>query len=92
VKIDLGRLRLGVFLRGPIVISLEAGEFLRVEPDEPVEVRCQAGRLWITRERSAEDLWLRDGESARVEAVGLTLVEAVHMTRLSIGRAAPATL
>ena len=97
MKIDLGTLRLGALLRGPgvpsgagfnIVISLEAGEFLRLESGEGVQVRCEAGRLWITREEDAEDVWLRDGESALVDARGLTLIEAVNLTTPSIGRPA----
>jgi hypothetical protein len=95
VKIDLGTMRLGALLRGPrlapgpaspLVISLEAGEFLRLESDEDVHVRCRAGKLWITREKDGGDLWLRDGESAVVDPRGLTLIEAVGLTTLSIGR------
>jgi hypothetical protein len=71
-----------------MVISLEAGEFLRLEPGDEVDVRCRAGKLWITREEDREDVWLRGGESARVDAKGLTLIEAVGLTTLSIGRAA----
>ena len=66
------------------LFSLEAGEFLRLEPGERVEVRCQAGRLWITREASPEDLWLSGGESAIVDPRGLTLVEAVGLAHLAI--------
>ena len=94
MKIDLGTLRLGGKLRGPrlapgsgsrIVISLEAGEFLRLESDEDVHVRCREGKLWITREKDREDLWLRNGESAVDDPRGLTLIEAVDLTTLSIG-------
>ena len=87
MRIDLGTLRLGALLRGSMVISLEAGEFLRLEPGGDVEVRCDSGRLWITREDDATDLWLRGGEAARVDPRGLTLVEAVGLTKVSIGRA-----
>ena len=88
MKIDLGTLRLGAHLRGPIVISLESGEFLRLEPGPDVQVRCDSGRLWITREEDPADTWLQGGESARVDPRGLTLIEAVGITKLSIGRAA----
>ena len=93
MRFDLGTLRLGARLKGAaappgapfhIVFSLEAGEFLRLEPGEEVEVRCQAGRLWITREDALEDLWLSGGEAAIVDPAGLTLVEAVGQTHLSI--------
>ena len=86
MRIDLGTLRLGAHLSGPMVISLEAGEFLRLEEQEGIEVRCEAGRLWITDETSSRDVWLRDGEGAVLEGGGLTLVEAVDFTRLRIGR------
>lgn len=71
-----------------MVISLESGEFLRLEPGEDIEVRCASGRLWITREEDPTDLWLQGGETARVDPRGLTLIEAVGVTRLSIGRPA----
>jgi len=86
MRIDLGTLKLGAHLRGPMVISLEAGEFLRLEDQERVEVRCEAGKLWITRESHPGGVWLGGGESARLEGRGLTLVEAMGATRLRIGR------
>ena len=96
MRIDLGTLRLGAHLRGGVpsgagcdtVISLEAGEFLRLEDQDRVEVRCEAGRLWITRENDPGDLWLARGEAARLDGRGLTLVEAMGATRVRIGRVA----
>lgn len=88
MKVDLGTLRLGALLKGPMVISLESGEFLRLEPGEDVEVRCASGRLWITREEDPADVWLEGGERALVDPRGLTLIEAVGVTQLSIGRPA----
>jgi hypothetical protein len=90
VTIDLGTLRLGALLRAPIVISLEAGELLRIESDRGIDVRCESGKLWITREEDPRDLWLRQGESAQVDPRGLTLVEAVGITRLRLGHPTPA--
>lgn len=88
MKIDLGTLRVGARLRGPLVISLEAGEFLRLEEPQGVEVRCESGRLWITAEDDPRDVWLRDGEAAILPRGGLTLIEAVDLTRVRIGRRA----
>ena len=88
MRIDLGTLRLGALVKGPIVISLESGEFLRLAPGDDVQVRCASGRLWITREADPADTWLKGGESARVDPRGLTLIEAVGLTTVSIGRAA----
>ena len=86
MKIDLGTLRLGAQLRGPLVISLEPGEFLRVEDGAQVAVRCEDGRLWITGERDLADVWLDRGQDALLGGPGLTLIEAVRATRLRIGR------
>jgi len=90
VTVDLGTLRLGALLGAPIVISLEAGELLRLESDRGIDVRCESGKIWITREEDPRDLWLRKGESALVAPRGLTLVEAVGITRLRLGHATPA--
>ena len=95
MKIDLGTLRLGANLRGAgvpsgagsdIVISLEPGEFLRLEDGSGVALRCEEGRLWITGEKDPADLWLDGGDHALLGGPGLTLIEAVCATRLRIGR------
>ena len=86
MKIDLGTLKLGAHLRGPMVLSLEAGEFLRFEEQRGVRVLCEAGRLWVTESERGEDTWLEGGQDARFESEGLTLVEAVQPTRLRIER------
>jgi hypothetical protein len=86
MRIDLGTLRLGVNLRGPLVISLEPGEFLRLEDEARVALRCEEGRLWVTAERDPADVWLGNGEHAVLGGAGLTLIEAVCATRLRIGR------
>ena len=86
MTLDLGTLRLGAHLRGPIVISLEPGEFLRLEDQPRVQLRCEEGRLWITGEQDPADLWLRPGDAALLGGPGLTLIEAVCATRLRIGR------
>ena len=86
MKIDLGTLRLGAHLRGAMVISLEPGEFLRLEDEARVALRCEEGRLWVTGEKDRADVWLRNGEDAVLGGPGLTLIEAVCATRLRIGR------
>ena len=87
MKVDLGTLRLGAHLRGPMVLSLEEGEFLRFEEPRGVRVSCQAGRLWVTETARGQDVWLEPGQHARFDAEGLTLVEAVRPTTLRIERA-----
>jgi hypothetical protein len=86
VKIELGTLRLAAQQRGPIVISLEPGEFLRLEDEACVRLRCEEGRLWVTSEKDPADVWLGNGEHALLGGRGLTLIEAVCATRLRIGR------
>jgi hypothetical protein len=90
VKVDLGTLKLGAHLRGPMVLSLEEGEFLRFEQQAGVRVRVESGRLWITETERPDDVWLEGGEFAHFGSGGLTLVEAVHPTTLRIERAQPA--
>ena len=86
MKVDLGTLKLGAHLRGPMVLSLEEGEFLRFEEQAGVRVRVESGRLWVTESSRPEDVWLEDGEHARFDTEGLTLVEAVKPTTLRIER------
>ena len=88
MRVDLGTLKLGAHLRGPMVLSLEEGEFLRFEEQSGVRVRVESGRLWITESDRGDDVWLADGEHARFDADGLTLVEAVRPTTLRIERVA----
>jgi hypothetical protein len=88
VRIDLGTLKLGAHLKGPMVLSLEAGEFLRFEQQNGVRLRCETGRLWVTEAARGEDVWLEDGQAARFGADGLTLVEAIRPTTLRIERIA----
>ena len=86
MKVDLGTLKLGAHLRGPMVLSLEEGEFLRFEQQAGVRVRVESGRLWVTESDRGDDVWLEGGEHARFDADGLTLVEAVRPTTLRIER------
>ena len=88
MRIDLGTLKLGAHLRGPMVLSLEPGEFLRFEEQDGVRVRVESGRLWVTESARGDDVWLEDGQDARFGAEGLTLIEAVRATTLRIERAA----
>ena len=88
MTINLGTLKLGARLRGDLVISLEQGEFLRLEEPEGVEVRCESGKLWITHENDVRDHWIGRGEAASLSARGSTLIEAMSLTTLRIGRPA----
>ncbi len=81
---DLGMMPLAGMLRGPVVVSLEEGEFLRLAHPKDTKVSVESGKLWITQPSRAEDVWLQDGQDARLDEPGPALVEAVRMTRLRI--------
>jgi hypothetical protein len=83
-KVDLGTMPLGGTLSGPVVVSLEEGEFLRLSKPQGTQVLVESGRLWITQPSRNEDVWLQDGERTELQEPGPALVEAVRMTRLRI--------
>lgn len=68
-------------------LALAPGELLRLDAAHAVEVRCDAGRLWITEEAQPRDVWLRAGERATLAGCGVTLVEATEASRLRIADA-----
>ncbi len=65
-------------------LALAAGELLRLEAPEALEVRCESGRLWITETDRPDDVWLRAGESALLRGEGAVVLEAVEGARLSL--------
>jgi hypothetical protein len=65
-------------------LKLGAGEVLRLDDAEGVEVACDAGRVWITEERGLDDVWLRAGQSVRLARRGLTVMEATQAARVRI--------
>ena len=84
LRVDLGTMPLAGNLRGPVVVSLESGEFLRLARPAGTQVTCESGQLWITQPSRAEDVWLNDGDRTRLQEPGPALVEAVRMSRLRI--------
>ena len=83
-RVDLGTMPLAGALAGPVVVSLEEGEFLRLARPAGARVTVESGKLWITQPSRAEGVWLQDGQHARLDEPGPALVEAIHMTRLRI--------
>jgi ferric-dicitrate binding protein FerR (iron transport regulator) len=71
-------------------LELAQGELVRLESEGTFEVACDEGRVWLTEESNARDVWLTPGQCARVSGRGLALVEAVRRARIRIG--APALL
>jgi len=57
-------------------LTLARGSLLRLDAARGVEVSVQRGRVWITRESDARDLWVSAGESVQVAGAGLALLEA----------------
>jgi hypothetical protein len=65
-------------------LNLAAGEVLRLDDAEGVEVACDSGRVWITEERGRDDVWLRAGQSVRLARRGLAIMEATQAARIRI--------
>ena len=74
----------------PAGAALGAGEILRIECPRGLEVRCEAGHLWITEEAQPDDVWLAPGQRVRLIGTGLALLEAKGPARLTISRVAHA--
>jgi Protein of unknown function (DUF2917) len=69
---------------GRFTFALGAGELARLERAAGLEVACESGRVWITEERDAADLWLDAGQSVRLRGSGLALIEATDAARVRI--------
>lgn len=65
-------------------IELRGGELLRLESPRGLEVRCDAGHLWITEEAQPDDVWLAPGQRVRLVGQGLAVLEAKGAARLRI--------
>lgn len=71
--------------RIPSQVALAAGEILRIEaPRGELDVRCEAGHVWITEEALPDDVWLAAGQRVRLVGDGLALLEAKGDARLRI--------
>ena len=67
-------------------LAMSPGGVIRVDRAIGVEVACDAGRIWITEERSPHDVWLAAGETVRLAGRGLAIVEAVAGSTVRICR------
>jgi hypothetical protein len=70
--------------RSSLRLVLDAGELVRFDAARGVEVACESGRLWITEEDQARDVFLDEGQSVRLSGRGVALLEAVRQTRVRI--------
>jgi len=67
-------------------LTLAPGELVRVDHAIGVEVAVDAGRVWVTEERSSDDVWLAAGQRVRLTGNGLAIVEAVRGSAVRISR------
>jgi hypothetical protein len=67
-------------------LRLARGALVRLDASRGVEVSVRCGRVWITQERDARDLWLTAGESVQLEGEGLALIEADRDAHVRIER------
>ena len=63
-------------------VRLDCGNVLRVRDGHATMVRALSGVLWITEERSTEDIVLLRGDVHRIENQGMTLVLAHRASRV----------
>ncbi|MGV3755805.1 MAG: DUF2917 domain-containing protein [Verrucomicrobiota bacterium] len=60
-------------------IRLAKGELHTLDLDSAVqEITVRSGSFWITREGEGKDYLLKTGESLRVPAEGMTVIEALQ--------------
>jgi hypothetical protein len=57
-------------------LALARGDLVRLDAARGVDVSVESGRVWITQERDARDLWLTAGDSVHLDGQGLALLEA----------------
>jgi hypothetical protein len=69
-----------------VTLALVAGELARLESAAGLEVACESGRVWITEERDASDVWLDAGQRVRLRGEGLALIEATRHARVRLER------
>ena len=70
--------------RVPSQLALAPGEVLRIPSPRGLEVKCEAGHLWITEEAQPDDVWLGPGQRVRLVGEGLAVLEAKGAARLRI--------
>jgi len=72
------------------VVSLEAGETLTLQDAEGTSLLARTGTVWVTEEGSAEDRILNPGEATVIARGGLTVVQALKPSWISLGKAVAA--
>jgi hypothetical protein len=65
------------------MMKLQRGELLRIGHGAGARVTAHAGKVWITERANPRDVVLAPGESFRLGATGLVLVEALTDSTIS---------
>lgn len=65
-------------------VALEAGGMLRVLDGRGLRILASEGQVWVTQDGCARDTVLRTGESLRIENDGLTLVQAMRSSAITL--------
>jgi hypothetical protein len=66
------------------LLTLEAGQLLSLDDACGTRIEPREGSVWITEEGEARDFVVGPGEAFLVTRRGLTLVQALHATRLAL--------
>jgi hypothetical protein len=64
--------------------DLADGEILQLADARGTTIHARLGTLWLTQHRDVRDIVLEPGESFRIDASGLTLVQAHRAARVSV--------
>jgi hypothetical protein len=59
-------------------IGLTRGQIARIDNGKGMRLRVEAGSVWITEERSADDVCLKTGEAYRIDNPGKTLISTLR--------------
>jgi hypothetical protein len=70
--------------------TMPRGRLLRIEEGTDTVVRVREGAVWLTQEGDGHDRYLRAGDSFRLDRPGLTIVQALRNTTLSVSVPRPA--
>ena len=65
-------------------VALASGDLLRLQAPRGLEVKVEAGHLWITEQDQRDDVWLAAGQRVRLVGDGLAVLEAKGDARFSI--------
>lgn len=72
---------------GNTELLLPKNGLLRLERARGLRIRCMAGRIWVTIAGRFDDVFLGEGESMDVLHSGVTLLEALHASRIALDHA-----